>query len=60
MTLRPFPSDPTVLRLSVSVVVREAFGGCDLLRVARGDDGSRELPGGGPGEVTREAVAGRR
>jgi 8-oxo-dGTP pyrophosphatase MutT (NUDIX family) len=60
MTPRPFPSDPTDLQLSVSAVVYEASGGCDLLRVTRGDDGCWGLPGGGasPGELTEEAVAG--
>jgi len=59
MTLRPIPSDPTDLRLSVSTGVHEASGGRGLLRVTRGDDGCRGLPGGGarPGELTEESVA---
>ena len=55
---RYFASDPTVVRLSVSAVVRRELGGEEILLMQRSDNGHWGLPGGHvePGESVAEAA----
>lgn len=55
---RYFASDPTVVRLSVSAVVRRVRGGEEILLMQRSDNGHWGLPGGHvePGESVAEAA----
>jgi len=55
---RYFASDPTVVRLSVSAVVRRVRGSEEILLMQRSDNGMWGLPGGHvePGESVSHAV----
>jgi len=55
---RYFASDPTVVRLSVSAVVRRVRGGEEILLMQRSDNGHWGLPGGHvePGESVADAA----
>lgn len=55
---RYFASNPTVVRLSVSAVVRRVRGGEEILLMQRSDNGHWGLPGGHvePGESVAEAA----
>ena len=55
---RYFASEPTVVRLSVSAVVRRARGGEEILLMQRSDNGMWTLPGGHvePGESVTDAA----
>jgi ADP-ribose pyrophosphatase YjhB (NUDIX family) len=55
---RYFARDPTVVRLTVSAVVRRARGGEEILLMQRRDNGMWGLPGGhvDPGESVAQAA----
>ena len=55
---RYFASDPTVVRLTVSAVVRRVRGGEEILLMQRSDNGMWTIPGGhvDPGESVTSAV----
>jgi ADP-ribose pyrophosphatase YjhB (NUDIX family) len=55
---RYFASEPTVVRLSVSAVVRRVRGGEEILLMQRSDNGMWTLPGGHvePGESLTDAA----